>query len=101
MLKSGRAAGKILIEGNRYLEQFHFFESFNQELGPDYYRCCSGESAEDVFHGRLTGLLEQWDSFDPGIKYYLCGSTEMVVETRDLLIRKGIPYQQIISEIYF
>lgn len=101
MMKSGKAEGKMLIEGNRYLEQFHFYEDFKAILGADYYRCCSGESSEEVFQGRLTTFLEQWDSFVPDIKYYLCGSASMVVETRDLLIKKGVPYQQIISEIYF
>ena len=45
-------------------------------------------------------LVEQTD-LDPDLKYYLCGSAEMVVETRDILIGKGIPFGQIISEIYF
>jgi ferredoxin--NADP+ reductase len=34
-------------------------------------------------------------------KYYLCGSAEMVVDVRDILIAKGIPYEQIFAEIYF
>ena len=33
--------------------------------------------------------------------YYLCGSADMVVEVRDILIGKGIPFGHIISEIYF
>ena len=37
----------------------------------------------------------------PCLKYYLCGSAEMVVEIRDILIEKGIPFDRIISEIYF
>ena len=34
-------------------------------------------------------------------KYYLCGSAEMVVGTRDILISKNVPYDAIIAEIYF
>ncbi len=52
----------------------------------------------------MAGLLLTWKSKrcpDPGLKYYLCGSAEMVVDTRDILIRKGVPFDQIISEIYF
>jgi ferredoxin--NADP+ reductase len=33
-----------------------------------------------------------------GLKYYLCGRA---VEARDILIEKGVPFAQIISEIYF
>jgi len=101
MLRSGQGEEKILIEGNRFLEQYHFYEAFDRELGQNYIRCCSAESSEETFHGRVTAFLDQWDGLDPDIKYYLCGSAEMVVETRDLLISKGIPYHQIISEIYF
>jgi ferredoxin--NADP+ reductase len=34
-------------------------------------------------------------------KYYLCGSAEMVVESREILISKGIPFNNIVAEIYF
>ena len=101
MLKSGRAANKILIHGNRYLEQFHFYDYFTELLGEDYTRCCSAEENEGVFHGRVTSFLEETPLPDPGLKYYLCGSAEMVVDTRDILIEKGVPFDRIISEIYF
>jgi ferredoxin--NADP+ reductase len=101
MLKSGNVFNKILLHGDRYLEQFHFFDEFSSALGNNYIRCCSGEEAEDVFHGRVTTYLEENPLPGSGLKYYLCGSAEMVVDTRDILIQKGIPFDQIISEIYF
>ncbi len=101
MLRSGRAANKILIHGNRYLEQFHFYDYFVELLGKQYTRCCSAEEDEGVYHGRVTSFLEEHPLPDPGLKYYLCGNAEMVVETRDILIKKGIPFDRIISEIYF
>jgi ferredoxin--NADP+ reductase len=101
MLRSGFGKNKILLHGNRYLEQFHFYDEFRETLGQDYIRCCSAEENEDVYHGRVTGYLEEHHNLNPDLKYYLCGSAEMVVETRDLLIRKGVPFGHIISEIYF
>ncbi len=101
MLRSGLGDNKILLHGNRYLEQFHFFDEFQEVLGSDYIRCCSAESREDVYHGRVTGYLEEQEELDPALMYYLCGSADMVVETRDILIRKGVPFGHIISEIYF
>jgi len=101
MLRSGKGANKILIQGNRFLEQFHFFEDFREQLGERHTRCCSSETDEDVYHGRVSGYLEEYPLPDPGLKYYLCGSAEMVVDTRDILIEKGIPFDHIISEIYF
>lgn len=101
MLKSGRAANKTLIHGNRYLEQFHFYDFFSGLLGEQYTRCCTAEEDEGVYHGRVTGFLEDNPLPDPDLKYYLCGNAEMVVDTRDILIEKGIPFDRIISEIYF
>ncbi len=101
MFRSGLGKNKILLHGNRYLEQFHFYDEFRETLGQDYIRCCSAEENEEVYHGRVTGYLEEQHNLNPALKYYLCGSAEMVVETRDLLIRKGVPFGHIISEIYF
>jgi ferredoxin--NADP+ reductase len=101
MFRSGLAEHKKLILGNRYLEQFHFFDEFTELLGENYVRCCTAEADEGVYSGRVTQYLAEQEDLDPNLKYYLCGSAEMVVETRDLLISKGIPFDRIISEIYF
>jgi ferredoxin--NADP+ reductase len=37
----------------------------------------------------------------PKVKYFICGQALMVVEIRDLLIQKGIPFENIMAEIYF
>lgn len=101
MFRSGLAEQKKVILGNRYLEQFHFFDEFATLRGENYIRCCTAETADGVYPGRVTQFLEEQPELDPKLKYYLCGSAEMVVETRDILISKGIPFDRIISEIYF
>ncbi|MEA3460296.1 MAG: FAD-binding oxidoreductase [Bacteroidota bacterium] len=101
MLRSGLGENKTLLHGNRYLEQFHFFDEFQEVLGQNYIRCCSAENGEGVYQGRVTEYLEEQDELNPALKYYLCGSADMVVETRDILISKGVPFGHIISEIYF
>ena len=101
MLRSGLAQNKTLIHGNRYLEQYHFYDEFSEALGNRYIRCCSAESDEGVYPGRVTSYLQEQAELDPDIMYYLCGSADMVVEVRDILIGKGIPFGHIISEIYF
>lgn len=101
MLRSGLTENKVLIHGNRYLEQFHFYEEFVAALGASYIRCCSQEQDKEVYHGRVTAYLDEIPDLNPSLKYYLCGKAEMVVETRDILIGKGIPFDHIISEIYF
>jgi ferredoxin--NADP+ reductase len=49
----------------------------------------------------VTGFLAKQDQLPQELHYYICGQATMAVETRDLLIEKGIPFGNIITEIYF
>jgi ferredoxin/flavodoxin---NADP+ reductase len=99
-LRSGKASGKTLIHGAAYRDSFYFSDEFASDPSVSYIQCCSREKFPGSFHGRVTGYLEK-ATLHADIKYYLCGRTEMIVEVRDLLIRRGIPFGQIITEIYF
>lgn len=101
MFFSGLSKNKILIHGGRRLDSFYFEYNFAPALGKNYIRCCSQEKADGIFDGRLTDYLRASSNLPTDYKYYLCGSSEMVVETRDVLISKGIPFDKIIAEIYF
>lgn len=101
MLRSGLVNGKQLIHGVRYLNQFYFETDLTGMLGQRYIKCCSAELHDKVFAGRVTDYLRQLVELPSGIKYYLCGNGLMVVEVRDLLIERGVPFNNIISEIYF
>lgn len=101
MARSGLGAGKMLIHGGRYDESFYFSDELEQLLGENYIRCSSQQTDTKYFKGRLTQWLRSREVFPLENKYYLCGSPEMVVEVRDFLISKGVPFQNIISETYF
>ena len=101
MWRSGLKNGKTLIHGGRYLSSFYFEDDFKDELGENYIRCCSREKNENVYHGRITQWLTEQKFIPLNQKYYLCGSAEMVVAVRDILIEKGIPFENIEAEIYF
>lgn len=101
MLDAGMHKNKTLIHGVRDPKNFYFHEAFESVLGENYIRCCSGDKTQGYFHGRVTAYLEQLPSLPSDIHYYLCGSAEMVVDTRDLLIARGVPFDHIIAEIYF
>ena len=101
MFQSGLSDHKTLIHGARYLNQFYFEDELEWALGNSYVRCCSRESSCNVFPGRITNYLLEANHFPKDYKYYLCGKSLMVVEVRDLLISKGIPYENILAEIYF
>jgi ferredoxin--NADP+ reductase len=101
MIFSGMPEGKILIHGSRFLSNFYFQSEIAPIMNKAYIRCCSAESGEGVYSGRLTQYIKELEWLPADKKYYLCGSPEMVVDTRDILISKGIPYESIVAEIYF
>ncbi|MDA3893806.1 MAG: hypothetical protein PF517_19250 [Salinivirgaceae bacterium] len=98
MLKSGQRPLK-LIQGGRAIDDFYFSNEFKQL--PDYIKCSSQYAGEGFYNSRLTKYLKEYTHLPTDINYYLCGSAEMVVDVRNLLICKGIPFGNIITEIYF
>jgi ferredoxin/flavodoxin---NADP+ reductase len=92
---------KILIQGNRNLSGLYFYDKFIKALGQNYHPCCSRESVAGCYSGRVTGFLQDFNIPDLSIPFYLCGSAEMVVDVRDILIEKGVPYDNILAEIFF
>lgn len=101
MFYSGLYSNKHLIHGGRFLHSFYFQEEFENELKDRYIRCCTKEEGKGIYRGRLTDYLRNKEDLNPTNKYYLCGSAEMVVETRDILLVKKIPFENVIGEIYF
>jgi len=101
MFRSGLKTNKTLIHGGRFTHSFFFEKEFRPVLKGNYIRCCSQESAEGLYNGRLTRYLQDIETFPEDCRYFLCGSPEMVVEVRDLLIDKGVAYNKIVAEIYF
>jgi ferredoxin--NADP+ reductase len=100
MLRSGMGENKILLHGVRRADQFYFHDEWNAALGNDYHRFCSGEDIEGIPRGHVNQYLELHD-LPMDRKYYICGQATMCVEVRDLLIGKGIPFSNIVVEIYF
>ena len=100
MFRSGLGENKKLIHGAAYLNQFYFEDDLEWALDKNYVRCCSRETSCNVVPGRVTDYLAGIDNL-PEVNYYLCGKALMVVEVRDLLIEKGVPYENILAEIYF
>ena len=101
MFRSGMSENKTLIHGVRKLDQFYFEDELEWAIGDRYVRCCSQEQSCNVFPGRVNKYLEEIKELPTDINYYLCGKAIMVVEVRDLLISRGVPYENILAEIYF
>jgi ferredoxin--NADP+ reductase len=88
-----------LIQGARSTAAFYFQEEF-KSLGASYVRCLSKGHETGYFSGRLSKYLE-YENLPVDKKYYLCGNAEMVVDVRELLIKKGVDLNNIQTEIYF
>lgn len=101
MARSGFASNKILIHGARMDDNFYYSDLMENIMLENFVRCCSQQKDTKFYNGRLTEWLKNQDSLPVNYHYYLCGSAEMVVQVRDLLINKGIPFHNIISETYF
>jgi len=101
MYRSGMGGNKMMIHGSRTLDAFYFSDKLEKDFGSRYVRCCSQQEGDGVFHGRVTQYLEESDNLPLDQKYYLCGSAEMVVECREILLSKGVPFSNIVAEIYF
>jgi len=90
-----------LIQGNRFASGLYFMDHFRQTMDGRYFPTCTQEKSEGIFYGRVLKFLENWRELDVSLKYYLCGSSEMVVDVRDLLIEKGVPFEKVVAEIFF
>jgi ferredoxin-NADP reductase len=101
MAESGLGKNKKLIHGARTPNEFWFSEFFSTVLNDNYIRFATRETGHGIQSGRLTQWLKTQNNLPNNIKYYLCGNANMVVDVRDILVSKGIPYDNIIAEIYF
>ena len=101
MFRSGMSENKTLIHGTRQLNHLYFEDELEWAMGERYVRCCTKEQSCNVFPGRVTAYLSEIKELPTNINYYLCGKALMVVEVRDLLISRGVPYENILAEIYF
>ena len=101
MTESGLGTNKYLIHGARKSEEFWFSTYFREQLGDNYSRFATQSTAPGIHAGRLTNWLNTQNNLPNNIKYYLCGNANMVVEVRDILVSKGVPYENVVAEIYF
>jgi ferredoxin/flavodoxin---NADP+ reductase len=100
MARSGRFTDKTLVHGSRTVAGLFDRDHFTTLLGQGYVACCTREQGPGVYDGRTT----DWISQQPvgGVeRFLLCGNSRMVVDARDILIAKGVPFTDVIAEIYF
>jgi ferredoxin/flavodoxin---NADP+ reductase len=64
------------------------------------YVSCTSRSTDGDFHGRVTAYLQDYELAEDTY-VYLCGNCEMIYAVYDMLQAKGLPPEQIKTEVYF
>ncbi len=101
MVESGVENPKKLLHGSRTLAHFLFQDVFKAHLGENYLRFCTKEKGDGAIDGRLTNWLNEQTDLPKDVNFFLCGNPEMVVEVRDIILSKGVAFENIMAEIYF
>ena len=101
MVESGVDIPQKLLHGSRTLAHFLFQDVFKSHLGENYLRFCTKEKGDGAIEGRLTKWLNEQKELPKDVNFFLCGNPEMVVEVRDIILSKGVAFENIMAEIYF
>jgi ferredoxin--NADP+ reductase/benzoate/toluate 1,2-dioxygenase reductase subunit len=85
-----------LIHGVRYSEEAYD----RDEYAPERYVLCSSRDSKGSYQGRLTGYLKMC-KLEPETHFYLCGNSDMIFDSLEILKGKGFGREQIHCEVYF
>jgi ferredoxin--NADP+ reductase/benzoate/toluate 1,2-dioxygenase reductase subunit len=89
-------ADYTIIHGIRNIDEAYEKETYKTGR----YISCTTRDEKGDFHGRLTGYLKNLE-IDPETMVYLCGNSDMVFESIDILQEKGLSNSHIFTEVYF
>ena len=97
-VRSHQGLNLTLLHGVRDVQDLFYRDQFPPET---YHACISGE-VEDTEHfkGRVTHFLAD-QVYPDDTHYYLCGSNDMILETRRMLKDRNVPDNQIFTEAYY
>ncbi len=96
MVKSLPGLNYELIHGIRYLNEAYEVDEYDR----DKITLCTSRDKAGNFNGRLTEYLKQKD-FDKNTCFYLCGNSDMIFDSMEILKTKGFDRDSITVEVYF
>ncbi|KGE72820.1 ferredoxin reductase domain-containing protein [Spirochaeta lutea] len=95
---------RLLLHSARQEQDLYFRDYFTNAPGIRYCPFSTRERpGPGVRHQRITTWIDQTEDevFQRVDAVLLCGSTQMILDLRELLMAKGLAYDRIFSEIYF
>lgn len=94
--KSHPGADYKIIHGIRNIEENYGYRSYK----PGSYFSCTSKDDRGNFKGRLTEYLKTAD-IETDRLVYLCGNSDMILESIDILNARGFSESRIFTEVYF
>ena len=96
IVRSRPAIRPTLLHGVRTAAELYFREELESRCA-QYRPCVSRDAARPC---RVTDALAEMD-LDPRAEVYLCGGQPMIRDARADLLRRGVPPERILTEIYY
>jgi ferredoxin/flavodoxin---NADP+ reductase len=87
----------ILLHGVRYSEESYEI----MDYAKDRLVLCTSRDAKGGFHGRVTDYLKAHPVEDKNTLCYFCGNCEMIHEAYDIMLKQGVPSENLFAEVYF
>lgn len=86
-----------LLHGVRYASEAYEIEHY----APERLILCTSRDTKGDFHGRVTDYLRLHPLEDNNTLCYFCGNNEMIHEAYDILLKHGVPSENLFAEVYF
>jgi len=96
MVKSNPGLDYQLIHGVRTISEAYEKEQYDA----DRFLLCTSRDPKGDFEGRVTAYLKTAD-FDKNTCFYLCGNSDMIFDSMEILREKGFDRENINVEVYF
>jgi ferredoxin--NADP+ reductase/benzoate/toluate 1,2-dioxygenase reductase subunit len=95
-VKSYPGIDYTLIHGVRYGNEAYERDVYDSGR----YILCTSKEGKGAQKGRVTRFLSSFP-VKPDMLFYLCGNNNMIYEVSHILLDKGMPAENILTEVYF
>lgn len=96
MVKSYPELDYKVIHGVRYAEEAYEKNDYNE----DRFTVCASRDEKGDFKGRLTEYLKVAE-FETNTCFYLCGNSDMIFDSMEILKDRGFDRENVNVEVYF
>lgn len=86
-----------LLHGIRYADESYEKDHYDKNR----LVLCTSRDKKGDFHGRVTDYLKANPVEDKNTLCYFCGNCEMIHEAYDIMLKQGVPSENLFAEVYF